>query len=109
MFFFDALQEALSEIGDAFFEVLYSTLKGGDIGRRIVNEEVQDGGELFRLGQVGLKDEFVVLVKDGAAGILEDGVDCRIACADLFADFSIQIIFGIFSLPVATWEVEAIT
>src|SRR5579872_4077282 len=82
--------------------------KGGNVGCGIVEEGVEYSDEFFGVGQVYVEGEFVVLVEDGAARVLEDGVGDGVARADLFADLDVEVVFGVLGFPVATREVEAI-
>ncbi len=108
MFLLDALHKALRQVGDAFFEVGHGMFKGGDVGGGIVEEGIEYGDEFFGVGQVYVEGEFVVLVEDGTARVLKDGVGDGVARADLFADLDVQVVFGVLGFPVATWEVEAV-
>ncbi len=109
MFFFDPLQKALSKVRNALLKVLNCSLKGFDIWRCIVEEDIKYVGEIFRLCQIGFKNRLVVLIEDSTACILKNGVVDGIACINLFTYLSVEVISGILGLPVTTREVEAIT
>src|SRR5205085_9572570 len=49
-----------------------------------------------------------VLIQDGPAGVLEDGVGERVLAVDLLADFGVEVIVGVLGLPVAAGQVVGV-
>jgi len=60
------------------------------------------------LGQVGFENALLVLIQDGAAGVFKDRIAQVVAEFDLAAYLGVQVVFGIFGLPVAAWNAEIV-
>lgn len=73
-----------------------------------MEKRFEDSGEFSRIDQIDFKHWFMVLVENGVARILKDGIGDGITCGDLLADFSAEVVSGVLGFPVATREIEAI-
>ncbi len=93
--------DLFGEAGDGFFPV--------DLVRLFVlEEELEDGDEIFRVGDGVVEDDSLALVEDGAAGGLEEDVGERVAGVAFARDFLREVIVVVLGLPEAVDEGEVV-
>ena len=104
----DDVLERLGQVGDALVEDRDGLVELLDLLVGVAEEAGEQGGQFGRLPEVGLQDALLVLVQDGAAGVLEDGVDEGVAAFDLGLDLGVQVVLGVLGLPVAARDAEIV-
>src|SRR5690606_4377326 len=86
--------DALVEDADGLIEVL-----DGRFG--VAEEGGEQFGDLGGYSEVIRPDAALVLVEDGAAGVLEDDVLQRVVEVNLFDDLGFEVVAGVFGFPMA--------
>ena len=80
----------LGELGDGLFPVDL-------VGLTVLEEEVEDFDQPFRLVEVAVEGDAVVLIQDGAIGRLKEDVGEWVACCDLGFDLTLEVVVRILA------------
>jgi hypothetical protein len=70
-------------------------------GGFVVEEMIDELREIVGLGDIFVGDAGSGLIEHGALGSLEDDVVARVAFIELGFDFAVEVVFFVFSFPVA--------
>ena len=93
--------QPIFELGDGLFPLVE--------GRGLILEEgLEDGDEVVRLGDVEVERPLAILHEHGARGRLEEDVVARVAELEFLRDLLVEIVGGVLGLPQAVHEPEAI-
>ena len=102
------LLEAAAQVGDLLLEVGDGLVPFLVDGLGVGEELVDDLGQVFGIGEIGVEGGLAVLEQEGAVGGLEEDVGIGVALVELAADFGFQVIVGVLGLPVTVDAPEGV-
>ncbi|PLS67422.1 MAG: hypothetical protein CV045_13705, partial [Cyanobacteria bacterium M5B4] len=104
----DELFQPARQLRYALLERGHGLLEALDLRVGVGKKGLKQGGELGAVGHIIVAEARAILVENGGAGILKDGVAERVAQARLLDNLGFEVVILIFGFPEATRDFEGI-
>ena len=106
---FQDFEQSLGQLRDLGLKLVHRLPEVVDLRLGVGEELVQDGGQIFRFGQVEPFALLAALIEHGSIGVLKNGVGERVAFVDFLLNFRVEVVAQVLGFPEAAAHVEEIT